>query len=174
MISSNLSAIVVLLVNILLINILALVNSTFGSYGVFLSISGVFFYSALIFLNGVQAKIVLFITGLFLDVQMQTLFGFHAFVLLFFYIVITDWYFRSKRSEFIRPGLIEIFCNSTLMMSWALLSVLILEGIDMPRFFANFCLSTLLLIPLCKWNLKLISDLQNILKITDKKNLQTN
>ncbi|MBP52168.1 MAG: hypothetical protein CMI27_03375 [Opitutae bacterium] len=174
MISTNLSPILVLLVNIFLINLLALVNSTLSSFGVFLSISGVFFYSTIILLNGFQAKLVLFITGLFLDVQMQTLFGFHAFALLFFHVITTEWYFRSKNSEFIRPGLIEIFCNSILMISWAILTVLIFEGFDTLRFFTDFCLSTLLLIPICKWNLKLISDLLDILKITDEKNLRTN
>lgn len=169
----NFSLLVLIISNILLINLLSLVNSTLGSYGIFITMSGIFFFSATILLEGIRAIVALFITGLFLDVQMHTPFGFQAFAFIIFHILLKNWPFNVKPQENFHPVIIQVVCNSIIMIFCLVFSFFAYEEINFLRFCTDFFFSTLILIPLGIWNLNFFCDLFTVLRISSKISEQT-
>ena len=75
----NKTAFVLLGVNLVIIILLGSLNSTIGQQGVFLYLPALFFLPGVLYLDNSRGIPLAFVTGLLIDQQIETPFGFHAF-----------------------------------------------------------------------------------------------
>ena len=80
----NRAAFVLLGINLLTLILLGCVNSVIGQHGVFLYLPALFFLPGALCLDNSRGIPLAFVTGLILDQQIETAFGFHAFALATF------------------------------------------------------------------------------------------
>ena len=87
----NRAALVLFGINLVVLILLGCVNSVVGQYGVFLYLPALFFLPGALCLDNSRGIPLAFVTGLILDQQIETSFGFHAFALSTFHLLSSNW-----------------------------------------------------------------------------------
>ena len=90
-----------------------------------------------------------------------------------FHILLKNWPFNVKPQENFHPVIIQVVCNSIIMIFCLVFSFFAYEEINFLRFCTDFFFSTLILIPLGIWNLNFFCDLFTVLRISSKISEQT-
>ena len=150
----NRAALVLFGVNLVVLILLGCVNSVVGQYGVFLYLPALFFLPGALCLDNSRGIPLAFVTGLILDQQIETAFGFHAFALATFHLISANLVRGiNYRKDFVTL-ILQIPANLLLFVLW-LLWVGIFESTTMEwklgRWFTDLTASTLALIPLALW-----------------------
>ena len=150
----NRAAFVLLGINLLTLILLGCVNSVIGQHGVFLYLPALFFLPGALCLDNSRGIPLAFVTGLLLDQQIETSFGFHAFALSIFHLLSSNWLRGvNYRKDFVTL-LLQLPANLLFFILW-LLWVAIFESATMEwslgRWFTDLTASTLALIPLALW-----------------------
>ena len=150
----NRAAFVLLGINLLTLILLGCVNSVIGQHGVFLYLPALFFLPGALCLDNSRGIPLAFVTGLLLDQQIETSFGFHAFALSIFHLLSSNWLRGvNYRKDFVTLVL-QLPANLLFFVLW-LLWVAIFESATMEwtlgRWFTDLTASTLALIPLAVW-----------------------
>ena len=150
----NRAALVLLGINLLTLILLGCVNSVIGQHGVFLYLPALFFLPGALCLDNSRGIPLAFVTGLLLDQQIETSFGFHAFALSIFHLLSSNWLRGvNYRKDFVTLVL-QLPANLLFFVLW-LLWVAIFENATMEwtlvRWFTDLAASTVALIPLAVW-----------------------
>ena len=150
----NRAALVLLGINLLTLILLGCVNSVIGQHGVFLYLPALFFLPGALFLDNSRGIPLAFVTGLLLDQQIETSFGFHAFALSIVHLLSSNWLRGvNYRKDFVTLVL-QLPANLLFFVLW-LLWIAIFESATMEwtlgRWFTDLTASTLALIPLAVW-----------------------
>ena len=109
--SQNSRFCIVILINLLLISLIALINSRISAWGVFLYLPGLFIILSSNILgakNGIVASI---ITGINLDTLLHTPLGFHAILLSFIFLLVREWQENHRVFKTWRPIFLQIIVN---------------------------------------------------------------
>lgn len=141
-------------VNLVTIVLLGSVNSTIGQHGVFLYLPALFFLPGALYLDNSRGIPLAFVTGLLLDQQIETTFGFHAFALSIFHLLGSNWARGvNYRKDFVTLVL-QLPANLLFFILW-LLWIKIFENGQMEwtvgRWGIDLVASTLALVPLAIW-----------------------
>ena len=150
----NQTAFVLFGVNLVTLILLGSVNSTIGQHGVFLYLPALFFLPGALCLDNSRGIPLAFVTGLLLDQQIGTTFGFHAFALSTFHLLGSNWARGvNYRKDFVTLVL-QLPANLLFFILW-LLWIKIFEDGKMEWTWGRWCIdlvaSTLALIPLAIW-----------------------
>jgi len=150
----NKTAFVLLGVNLVTIILLGSLNSTIGQQGVFLYLPALFFLPGVLYLDNSRGIPLAFVTGLLIDQQIETPFGFHAFALSFFHLIGSNWVRGANyRRDFVTLSL-QIPANLLVFVLWFGWIKLFENGQmqwTLGRWFIDLIASTLVLIPLALW-----------------------
>ena len=150
----NLSALVIIASSVLVIHLVGIVNSSLGRWGFFAYLPGLFFLVPTIHLGRLRATLAIVVIGFSLDVQNNTLFGFHTIALMIFHLIGTEWVQIGQQGELIRPFLLQIMANLVIAMTWFILTYFLKEASSAwspYRFCSDSVISILIFIPLCRW-----------------------
>ena len=107
----NRIAFVLLGVNLLTLTLLGCVNSRLGQFGFFLYLPGLFILPGALYLDHVRGMPVAFLTGLLLDQQIESSFGFHAFGLAGMHALVSGWVRGSNFRKNLSPILFQLPAN---------------------------------------------------------------
>ena len=152
--SQNSRICIVILINLLLISLIALINSRLSVWGVFLYLPGLFIILSSNILdvkNGIVASI---ITGIHLDTLLHTPLGFHAILLAFIFLLVREWQENNRVFKTWRPIFLQIIVNIIFFFVWyfwLLIKSPFAMSWEFSRFFADLTISTLIMIPLGFW-----------------------
>lgn len=152
--SQNSRICIVILINLLLISLIALINSSLSVWGVFLYLPGLFIILSSNILdvkNGIVASI---ITGIHLDTLLHTPLGFHAILLAFIFLLVREWQENHRVFKTWRPIFLQIIVNIIFFFVWyfwLLIKSPFAMSWEFSRFFADLTISTLIMIPLGFW-----------------------
>jgi|TARA_B110000467_G_C18188819_1_gene404845 rod shape-determining protein MreD len=162
----NSKLIILLIINIVMIVLLGLINSTLSKWGVFLYLPGVFFFFSCICLDTTRGMIACVITGLFLDVLYNTYFGYFGFTLALFHIFGKEWLRSTTNNKPWRPVLFQWGANTILGILWYL--ILLIENQrgmywETTRFISDIVISSIIIIPISFWVTKFNEQIINII-----------
>jgi hypothetical protein len=150
----NKAAFVLLGANLVTLTLLGSVNSTIGQHGVFLYLPSLFFFPGALYLDNLRGIPLAFVTGLLLDQQIETAFGFHAFALSIFHLLGSNWARGVNYRRDLVPLILQLPANLLFFILW-LFWIKIFEDGQMEwawgRWGIDLVISTLVLIPLAIW-----------------------
>jgi hypothetical protein len=150
----NKAAFVLLGVNLVTLILLGSVNATIGQHGVFLYLPALFFLPGALCLDNSRGIPLAFVTGLLLDQQIETTFGFHAFALSTFHLLGSNWFRGVNYRKDLVTLALQLPANLLFFILW-LLWIKIFENGKMEwtwgRWGIDLIASTLALIPLAIW-----------------------
>ena len=152
--SQNSRICIVILINLLLISLIALINSRLSVWGIFLYLPGLFIILSSNILdvkNGIVASI---ITGIHLDTLLHTPLGFHAILLAFIFLLVREWQENHRVFKTWRPIFLQIIVNIIFFFVWyfwLLIKPPFAMSWEFSRFFSDLTISTLIMIPLGFW-----------------------
>lgn len=150
----NRIAFVLLGVNLLTLTILGCVNSKLGQFGFFLYLPGLFILPGALYLDHVRGMPVAFLTGLLLDQQIESSFGFHAFVLAGMHALTSGWVRGSNFRKDLSPILLQLPANALCFVLWfAWIKFFESGSLDWTfgRWSVDLITSTIAMIPLAIW-----------------------
>jgi hypothetical protein len=150
----NKAAFVLLGVNLVTLILLGSVNSTIGQHGVFLYLPALFFLPGALCLDNTRGIPLAFVTGLLLDQQIETSFGFHAFALSFLHLIASNWARGVNYRKDYVTLILQLPANLLLFVLWLLWIKIFEQGrIEwmLDRWLIDLLASTLALIPLAIW-----------------------
>ena len=125
----NRAAFVLLGINLLTLILLGCVNSVIGQHGVFLYLPALFFLPGALCLDNSRGIPLAFVTGLLLDQQIETSFGFHAFALSIFHLLSSNWLRGVNYRKDFFTLVLQLPANLLFFVLW-LLWVAIFESND--------------------------------------------
>ena len=147
-------ALVLLGANLLALTLIGSVNSKLGQFGLFVYLPGLFFLPGALYLDHPRGMTVAFLTGLFLDQQVETTFGFHAFVLAGMHALCSGWIRASNFRKDLSPLLFQLPANLLCFVLW-LLWVKVLQGGSLDwslgRWSLDLLVSIFAILPLAIW-----------------------
>lgn len=150
----NKTAFVLLGVNLITVILLGSLNSTIGQHGIFLYLPALFFLPGVLYLDNSRGISLAFVTGLLIDQQIETPFGFHAFALSFFHLTGSNWIRGvNYRRDFVTLAL-QLPANLLVFILWFVWIKLFESGQmqwTLGRWFIDLIASTLVLVPLALW-----------------------
>ena len=150
----NRIAFVLLGANLLTLTFLGCVNSKLGQFGFFLYLPGLFILPGALYLDHVRGMPVAFITGLLLDQQIESTFGFHAFVLAGMHALGSGWVRGSNFRKNLSPILFQLPANVLCFVLW-LTWIKVFENGSLDwtfgRWSVDLIASTIAMIPLAIW-----------------------
>ncbi len=150
----NRIAFVLLGANLLILTLLGCVNSKLGQFGFFLYLPGLFFLPGALHLNHIRGMPVAFLTGLALDQQIESTFGFHAFALAGLHALGARWVRGSNFRKNLSPILFQLPANILFFVLWlAWIKVFENNSLDWTfgRWSVDLVASTIAMIPLAIW-----------------------
>jgi rod shape-determining protein MreD len=162
----NSKLIILLIINIIMIALLGLINSTLSKWGIFLYLPGVFFFFSCICLDMTRGMIACVITGLFLDLLYNSYFGYFGFTLALFHIFGKEWLRSTINNKPWRPVLFQWGANTILGILWYL--ILLIENQrgmywETTRFISDIVISSIIIIPISFWVTKFNEKIMNII-----------
>ena len=162
----NSKLIILLIINIIMIALLGLINSTLSKWGIFLYLPGVFFFFSCICLDMTRGMIACVITGLFLDLLYNSYYGYFGFTLALFHIFGKEWLRSTINNKPWRPVLFQWGANTILGILWYL--ILLIENQrgmywETTRFISDIVISSIIIIPISFWVTKFNEKIMNII-----------
>lgn len=152
--NENTKFIVVLGINLVTVCMLTLVNSRLSQWGIFLYLPGLFFFLSCMFLESKRGVIICLLTGCFLDIILNTPFGFHGLSLTLFHTLGKEWLRGSGNYKLWRSVIFQLCTNTLLGIVW-FLWLFSSNQLEMRWPFSRFCsdifLSSIFIIPLGFW-----------------------
>ena len=139
--------------NLILILCISLLNSFLGTWGVFLFLPGLFFLPHYQLLDSYRCIFCLLVSGFLVDHFFNYVFGFHAFLFAVIYFVSKEFFHIGKQS-FKQILIYQLSANLILALVWLVYtSTLVIDysAWDLRRFFSDFLISSILLVPLSLW-----------------------
>lgn len=152
--SQNSRFCIVILVNILIISLIALINSRLSVWGVFLYLPGLFVILSSNILDAKNGIVASIITGIHLDTLLHTPLGFHAILLVFIFLLVREWQENHRVFRTWRPILLQIIINVIFFFIWyfwLLINPPFAMRWEFSRFLSDMTISTLIMIPLGFW-----------------------
>ena len=152
--SENIKFFVILGINLLTICLLTVINSRLSSWGIFLYLPGLFFFLSCIFLNTKRGIIICLLTGSFIDVLLNTPFGFHGLLLALFHIIGKEWLRGSGNYKLWRSVVFQLCTNillSSVLFFWVFFNYHSGMRWTLPRFFSDIFISSIIMVPLGFW-----------------------
>jgi len=150
----NRIAFVLLGVNLLTLTLLGCVNSRLGQFGFFLYLPGLFILPGALYLGHSRGMPVAFLTGLLLDQQIESSFGFHAFALAGMHALVSGWIRGSNFRKDLSPILLQLPANVLCFVLWFTWIKIFQDGsLDWTfgRWSVDLIASTIAMIPLAIW-----------------------
>jgi len=150
----NRIAFVLLGVNLLTLTLLGCVNSKLGQFGFFLYLPGLFILPGALYLDHVRGMPVAFLTGLLLDQQIESTFGFHAFALAGMHALVSGWVRGGNVRKDLNPILLQLPANVLCFVLWLIWIKVFENGLlvwTFGRWSVDLIASTVAMIPLAIW-----------------------
>lgn len=165
----NKTAFVLLGVNLLTLSLLGSINSTIGQHGFFLYLPALFFLPGALYLDNARGIPLAFLTGLLLDQQIETIFGFHAFGLSLLHLLGSNWVRGvNYRKDFVTLVL-QFPANLLFFVLWILwIKIFQDEVMDWAwgRWFIDLLASSIALIPLAIWMPRFVESLLDLIHLS--------
>ena len=143
-----------ILANLLLMQLIALINSSLGQFGVILYLPCILLFPTTANLEQIQAIIVLTITGFCLDYHYHSLLGFHVFVLILCFLLTKELINNKRLGKLAGPNFIQLIANifsGSLLFLTLLFNQTYLEQWSILNFLVDLIISTLALFFIGPW-----------------------
>jgi len=153
-VKNNISFLTLMTCNALLVCCLTMINSTLGTFGLFLYLPGLLFLQTGLFLGTRQTLTLLFLTGLLYDHSVKSTFGFHGLCLCFSYLCIQEIFKLGKDFKFGQPLTVQVSLNLIIGIFWLAFSQIsrpFSASWGIGQAILDLTISTILIIPIGAW-----------------------